>query len=126
MSPGPARAPPRPRAMVLNRCRQIKVVLCQLLPALQSQEERERKVAILILTEVGPGRTGAPQRPSEPFSSCLSAPSGHTPGPQPDVGKARPDRPLTSLLPTLGLPAGSPTSQGPHSPALPGLRPAGP
>uniref|UniRef100_A0A671F4E5 Maestro heat like repeat family member 5/pseudo n=1 Tax=Rhinolophus ferrumequinum TaxID=59479 RepID=A0A671F4E5_RHIFE len=39
------------RAMVLNRCRQIKVVLSQLLPTLQSQEERERKVAILILTE---------------------------------------------------------------------------
>ncbi|XP_074172518.1 maestro heat-like repeat family member 5 [Rhinolophus sinicus] len=39
------------RAMVLNHCRQIKVVLSQLLPTLQSQEERERKVAILILTE---------------------------------------------------------------------------
>ncbi|KAM9626418.1 maestro heat-like repeat family member 5 [Trichechus inunguis] len=39
------------RAMVQNRCRQIKAVLTQLLPSLQSREERERKVAILILIE---------------------------------------------------------------------------
>lgn len=36
-----------------NHCRQITAVLRQLLPSLQSPEERERKVAILILTEVG-------------------------------------------------------------------------
>lgn len=35
-----------------NHCRKIKAVLSQLLPSLQSQEERERKVAILILMEV--------------------------------------------------------------------------
>lgn len=74
MSPGPARPPPRPRAMVLNHCRQIKVVLSQLLPTLQSQEERERKVAILILTEVGPGQAGAPQRPSEPLLQLPQCP----------------------------------------------------
>ncbi|XP_059248954.1 maestro heat-like repeat family member 5 [Mustela nigripes] len=39
------------RAMVQNRCQQIKAVTSQLLPSLQSKEERERKVAILILTE---------------------------------------------------------------------------
>ncbi|XP_019513319.1 PREDICTED: maestro heat-like repeat family member 5 [Hipposideros armiger] len=39
------------RAMVQNRCQQIQEVLIQLLPTLQSQEERERKVAILMLTE---------------------------------------------------------------------------
>ncbi|XP_069931972.1 maestro heat-like repeat family member 5 isoform X4 [Oryctolagus cuniculus] len=39
------------RAMVENQCPQIKTVLGQLLPRLQSQEERERKAAILILTE---------------------------------------------------------------------------
>uniref|UniRef100_G1QLY5 Maestro heat like repeat family member 5/pseudo n=1 Tax=Nomascus leucogenys TaxID=61853 RepID=G1QLY5_NOMLE len=38
-------------AMVHNHCRQITVVLRQLLPSLQSPEERDRKVAILILTE---------------------------------------------------------------------------
>ncbi|XP_059024677.1 maestro heat-like repeat family member 5 isoform X2 [Mustela lutreola] len=39
------------RAMVQNRCQQIKAVTSQLLPSLQSKEERERKVAIVILTE---------------------------------------------------------------------------
>nr|XP_054354226.1 maestro heat-like repeat family member 5 isoform X9 [Pongo pygmaeus] len=39
------------RAMVQNHCKQITAVLRQLLPSLQSPEERERKVAILILTE---------------------------------------------------------------------------
>uniref|UniRef100_A0A8C2VQM6 Maestro heat like repeat family member 5/pseudo n=1 Tax=Chinchilla lanigera TaxID=34839 RepID=A0A8C2VQM6_CHILA len=39
------------RAMVQNHCRKIKAVLSQLLPSLQSREERERKVAILILME---------------------------------------------------------------------------
>ncbi|XP_032171792.1 maestro heat-like repeat family member 5 isoform X2 [Mustela erminea] len=39
------------RAMVQNRCQQIKAVTSRLLPSLQSKEERERKVAILILTE---------------------------------------------------------------------------
>uniref|UniRef100_A0A2K6TTW7 Maestro heat like repeat family member 5/pseudo n=1 Tax=Saimiri boliviensis boliviensis TaxID=39432 RepID=A0A2K6TTW7_SAIBB len=41
------------RAMVQNHCRQLTAVLYQLLPRLQSPEDRERKVAILILTEVG-------------------------------------------------------------------------
>ncbi|XP_058524341.1 maestro heat-like repeat family member 5 isoform X1 [Ochotona princeps] len=39
------------RAMVENQCQQLQAVLSQLLPSLQSQEERERKAAILILTE---------------------------------------------------------------------------
>ncbi|XP_044236316.2 maestro heat-like repeat family member 5 [Ursus arctos] len=39
------------RAMVQNHCKQIKAVTRQLLPSLQSKEERERKAAILILTE---------------------------------------------------------------------------
>ncbi|XP_047582502.1 maestro heat-like repeat family member 5 isoform X2 [Lutra lutra] len=39
------------RAMVQNCCQQIKAVTSQLLPSLQSKEERERKAAILILTE---------------------------------------------------------------------------
>ncbi|XP_032729352.1 maestro heat-like repeat family member 5 [Lontra canadensis] len=39
------------RAMVQNRCQQIKAVTGQLLPSLQSKEERERKAAILILIE---------------------------------------------------------------------------
>uniref|UniRef100_A0A2K6F4A7 Maestro heat like repeat family member 5/pseudo n=1 Tax=Propithecus coquereli TaxID=379532 RepID=A0A2K6F4A7_PROCO len=40
------------RAMVQNHCRQIKAVLSQLLSHLQkSHQERERKVAMLILTE---------------------------------------------------------------------------
>lgn len=44
--------------MVQSPCKQIKAVASQLLPSLQSREERERKVAILILNEVG-GRAGA-------------------------------------------------------------------
>ncbi|XP_027475304.1 maestro heat-like repeat family member 5 isoform X9 [Zalophus californianus] len=39
------------RAMVQNHCKQIKAVTSLLLPRLQSKEERERKAAILILTE---------------------------------------------------------------------------
>nr|XP_012419656.1 PREDICTED: maestro heat-like repeat family member 5 [Odobenus rosmarus divergens] len=39
------------RAMVQNHCKQIKAVTSLLLPSLQSKEERERKAAILILTE---------------------------------------------------------------------------
>ncbi|KAG8515464.1 LOW QUALITY PROTEIN: Maestro heat-like repeat family member 5 [Galemys pyrenaicus] len=39
------------RAMVQNRCRQIRAVTAQLLPQLQSPAERERKAAIVILTE---------------------------------------------------------------------------
>ncbi|XP_036193393.1 maestro heat-like repeat family member 5 [Myotis myotis] len=39
------------RAMVQSPCRQIKAVASQLLPSLQSREERARKVAILILNE---------------------------------------------------------------------------
>ncbi|KAH0518763.1 Maestro heat-like repeat family member 5 [Microtus ochrogaster] len=39
------------RAMVQNHCKQIKAVLSYLLPGLQSQQERERKTAILILIE---------------------------------------------------------------------------
>ncbi|KAF5923703.1 hypothetical protein HPG69_007578 [Diceros bicornis minor] len=39
------------RAMVQNCCKQIQAVIGQLLPSLQCREERERKVAILILTE---------------------------------------------------------------------------
>ncbi|XP_062935351.1 maestro heat-like repeat family member 5 [Cynocephalus volans] len=39
------------RAMVQNHCRQMEAVLSQLLPSLQSPQERERKAAILILIE---------------------------------------------------------------------------
>ncbi|XP_040592232.1 maestro heat-like repeat family member 5 isoform X2 [Mesocricetus auratus] len=39
------------RAMVQNRCKQIKAVLSHLLPSLQSQQERDRKTAILVLIE---------------------------------------------------------------------------
>uniref|UniRef100_H0XK01 Maestro heat like repeat family member 5 (gene/pseudogene) n=1 Tax=Otolemur garnettii TaxID=30611 RepID=H0XK01_OTOGA len=39
------------RAMVQSHCKQIKAVLNQLLPSLRSPQERERKAAILILTE---------------------------------------------------------------------------
>ncbi|CAH7109062.1 Mroh5 [Phodopus roborovskii] len=39
------------RAMVQNHCKQIKAVLSYLLPSLQSQQERERKTAILVLVE---------------------------------------------------------------------------
>ncbi|KAM6215427.1 maestro heat-like repeat family member 5 [Rhynchocyon petersi] len=39
------------RAMVQNRCQQVKAVLGQLLPSLQSREERKRKVVIFILIE---------------------------------------------------------------------------
>ncbi|XP_037354051.1 maestro heat-like repeat family member 5 isoform X3 [Talpa occidentalis] len=39
------------RAMVQNRCQQIRAVTIQLLPQLQSPEERERRAATLILTE---------------------------------------------------------------------------
>ncbi|XP_027416515.1 maestro heat-like repeat family member 5 [Bos indicus x Bos taurus] len=39
------------RAMVQNQCRQIKALTFQLLPNLQSREERERKAAIIIFTE---------------------------------------------------------------------------
>ncbi|KAL1767284.1 maestro heat-like repeat family member 5 [Sigmodon hispidus] len=39
------------RAMVQNQCKQIKAILSYLLPGLQSQQERERKTAILVLVE---------------------------------------------------------------------------
>ncbi|KAI4539914.1 hypothetical protein MG293_010309 [Ovis ammon polii] len=39
------------RAMVQNHCRQVKALTFQLLPNLQSREERERKAAIIIFTE---------------------------------------------------------------------------
>lgn len=48
--PGPA-----PRAMVQNHCKEIKAIVSYLLPSLQSQQERERKTAILVLIEVGRG-----------------------------------------------------------------------
>lgn len=68
---------PLPRAMVENQCQQLQAVLSQLLPSLQSQEERERKAAILILTEVGvhfrPCTSAAPR------GNCLpNPPSRHT------------------------------------------------
>lgn len=53
--PGPA-----PRAMVQNHCTQIKAVLGCLLLNMQSQQERERKTAILLLTEVGQGGDKGP------------------------------------------------------------------
>ncbi|EGW13885.1 Uncharacterized protein C1orf175 [Cricetulus griseus] len=39
------------RAMVQNHCKEIKAILSYLLPSLQSQQERERKTAILVLIE---------------------------------------------------------------------------
>ncbi|XP_060051900.1 maestro heat-like repeat family member 5 isoform X2 [Erinaceus europaeus] len=39
------------RAMVQNPCKQIKAVLVQLLPSLQSKEQRQRQAAMVILTE---------------------------------------------------------------------------
>ncbi|XP_068839507.1 maestro heat-like repeat family member 5 [Capricornis sumatraensis] len=39
------------RAMVRNHCRQVKALTFQLLPNLQSREERERKAATIIFTE---------------------------------------------------------------------------
>ncbi|XP_042120662.2 maestro heat-like repeat family member 5 isoform X2 [Peromyscus maniculatus bairdii] len=39
------------RAMVQNHCKEIKAIVSYLLPSLQSQQERERKTAILVLIE---------------------------------------------------------------------------
>ena len=88
----PARLHPVPRAMVQNQCRQIKALTFQLLPNLQSREERERKVAIIIFTEVG--AWGGPQGQPAP---CLQL---NPPGP-----------PLTNRFLTPGLP--TPSSSGP-------------
>lgn len=69
--PGPA-----PRAMVQNHCKQIKTVLSYLLPGLQSQQERERKTAILVLIEVGwggwDGGSSGPQVVCVPPSGLLN------------------------------------------------------
>ena len=53
--------------MVQNHCRQIKALTLHLLPNLRSREERDRKVAIIIFTEVG--AWGAPQGQPAPISS---------------------------------------------------------
>jgi hypothetical protein len=66
---------PAPRAMVENHCKQIKAVLSHLLPSLQSQQERERKAAILIFTEVGWGGGGEPSNSLSPHPPASSTPS---------------------------------------------------
>lgn len=117
--PGPALpSSPRPRAMVQNHCKQIKAVTSLLLAGLQSKEERERKAAILILTEVGAwaGRGGALRH-----SLLLQLPQS----PPQDLAwtEAHPDDPSYPFLPPsgsravhgLGILAGPPTSQAPVS-----------
>lgn len=108
-----------PRAMVQSHCRQIRVVLPHLLPALRSQEEPERKVAILFLTEVGPGRAGGPQRPPEPLS-CLGIPSGPTPDLDPPGGWPAQTDPSRPSSPLWGSWLGSPPLRPPTAPP-PGL-----
>lgn len=109
----------RPRAMVQNCCRQIEAVACQLLPALQSQEVRARKVSMLILNEVGPGGGQGNPQPTQNPPLAASVPIRTRP---------RQDLSLTPppLFPTLGLLAGSPASRPPQPlPASPwpaGLR----
>lgn len=109
----------RPRAMVQNCCRQIEAVACQLLPALQSQEVRARKVSMLILNEVGPGGGRGNPQPTQNPPLAASVPIRTRP---------RQDLSLTPppLFPTLGLLAGSPASRPPQplpsSPWPAGLR----
>jgi hypothetical protein len=86
---------PVPRAMVQNHCTQIKAVLGYLLPNLQSQQERERKTAILLLIEVRQGRGKGPMKPmSPPPSTCLN--SRQSPSDSP-CGDSFPDGPLPGL-----------------------------
>lgn len=105
--------------MVQNCCRQIEAVACQLLPALQSQEVRARKVSMLILNEVGPGGGRGNPQPTQNPPLAASVPIRTRP---------RQDLSLTPppLFPTLGLLAGSPASRPPQPlPASPwpaGLR----
>ena len=69
---------PVPRAMVQSRCKQVTVPITQLLPSLQSQEQRGRKAAIVILTGTCV-RRGEPLRDSlSPSSGCLSHRQNHT------------------------------------------------
>lgn len=116
-------APSRPRAMVQSHCRQIRVVLPQLLPALRSQEEPERKVAILFLTEVGPGRAGGPQRPPKPLpSSAALAPhqDPHLTLTQPGGGGG-----LTRETPHIPPPHSGAPGWGPHLLGPPSPSPRG-
>lgn len=77
--PKPCPCPsPVPRAMVQSRCKQVTVPITQLLPSLQSQEQRGRKAAIVILTGTCV-RRGEPLRDSlSPSSGCLSRRQNHT------------------------------------------------
>ena len=75
-----------------NHCRQIKALTLHLLPNLRSREERDRKVAIIIFTEVG--AWGAPQGQPAPHLQL------NPPGP-----------PLTNRFLTPCLP--TPSSLGP-------------
>lgn len=99
----PLPSSPRPRAMVQNRCKQIKAVTRQLLPSLQSKEERERKAAILILTEVRAWAGRGSPSDTASSSSCLGAPIRTLPG--------------RTRLQTTVLPPPSPfwLQAGPHS-----------
>lgn len=71
----PARLHPAPRAMVQNQCRQINALTFQLLPNLHSREERQRKTAIIIFTEVG----ACTLSPAEPTRTSLDQQIPHTP-----------------------------------------------
>lgn len=75
-----------------NHCRQIKALTLHLLPNLRSREERDRKAAIIIFTEVG--AWGAPQGQPAPHLQL------NPPGP-----------PLTNRFLTPCLP--TPSSLGP-------------
>lgn len=65
-----------------NHCRQVKALTFQLLPNLQSREERERKAAIIIFTEVGacggPSGTACTLSPAEPTRTSLDQQIPHT------------------------------------------------
>ena len=103
---GPA-LPLCPRALVQNRCGQVKAVTTQLLPRLQRQEERERKAAVVILTEVGPGVGG-------PLQDHTGTRQAHTPLFLPAPGSSEPMVGAASGCPPLRHPSAcSLTSWGP-------------
>lgn len=102
---GPA-LPLCPRALVQNRCGQVKAVTTQLLPRLQRQEERERKAAVVILTEVG-----------GPLQDHTGTRQAHTPLFLPAPGSSEP---------TVGAASGCPPLRHPSACSLgaPSLSPA--
>lgn len=100
---GPA-LPLCPRALVQNRCGQVKAVTTQLLPRLQRQEERERKAAVVILTEVGPGVGG-------PLQDHTGTRQAHTPLFLPAPGSSEP---MGLLLAAHLSGTPQPAAWGPH------------